>query len=73
MLQVRVDHHDGIAARVVEAGREGYFFTEVPTEIDDSDRRIGGFERAQQPESIVSAAVIYENHLAGQRKIPPDQ
>ena len=73
MLEVCVDHHNDIAARVVEAGSERYLFAEISTEINDSDRRVTGLKRAQQPESIVSAAVINENDLARQRKVLPDQ
>jgi hypothetical protein len=73
MLKVCVNHHDDIAACVVEAGSERYLFAEISTEIYDSNRRIAGLECAQQPESIVSAAVIHENHLARQRKLLPDQ
>src|SRR5271166_1914956 len=73
MLKVCVNHHDDIAARIVEAGSERYLFAEISTEIHDSDRRIVGPECAQQPESIIGAAVIHENDLARQRKSLPDQ
>jgi hypothetical protein len=60
MLKVCVEYNDNIAARVIEACREGYLLAEVPTEIDDSDRRIGRLDCMQQREGIVAAAVINE-------------
>jgi hypothetical protein len=46
MLQIGINHHDGVAPRIVEAGSKRYLFTEVPTEIDDTDCRIDGLQRA---------------------------
>jgi hypothetical protein len=72
MLKVGIDDNDDIALRVVETGRERDLLAEISAEIDNPNRQIGGLQRAQQPEGIITAAVIYENDLARQRKFLPD-
>jgi hypothetical protein len=63
MLQVSVHYHDGFAARVVEACRDGDLLAEIAAERDGADAPVFRIRLAQVRQRVVAAAVVDEQDL----------
>jgi hypothetical protein len=65
VLEVGVDHHDDVAAGVVEPGGDRRLVAEVAGEGDDPDPRVLPREPLQQLRRAVGGAVVDEDQLEG--------
>jgi hypothetical protein len=63
VLEVGVDHHDDVAAGVLQPGAERRLVAEVAGEHDDLDPLVGGGELAEQLAGRVLGAVVDEHQL----------
>jgi hypothetical protein len=63
VLEVGVDHHHGVAARVLEAGGDRGLVAEVARERDHLDPLVGRGELGEQPAGPVLGAVVGDHQL----------
>ncbi len=63
VLEVAVDHHHDVAARVLEAGADRRLVAEVARQGDHLDPLVGGRERAHPLARGVARAVVDEDQL----------
>ena len=54
VLEVGVEHRDGVAARVLEAGGERRLVAEVAREVDDAQARVARGERGRGCSGVLS-------------------
>ena len=67
VLEIGVEHHDGVAAGVVEAGGERRLVAEVPRQVDDAHPRVVRGQRLELHRGAVGGPVVDEDELEGQR------
>ena len=63
VLQVGVDHRDGVADGVLEAGGQRRLVAEVAREVHDAHARVGGGEPVEDLGRAVGAAVVDDDQL----------
>ena len=63
VLEVGVDRHDDLAARLEEAGLQRGRLPEVPAQADDHDVRVLVVEPGEDREAAVGRAVVDEDDL----------
>ena len=63
ILEVGVEHHDGIARGVVEAGGQRRLVAEVARQVDDAHARVGGRDAVERLRRAVGRAVVDEHEL----------
>ena len=63
MLQIRVHHDDGVAARRREPRHQRALVAEVARQADAANAHVGGAERADRVPCPIRAAVVDDDEL----------